>query len=79
MYSTHGISAIHDKVIVSAPFLGLNGPEIVSLSLLFHKMLDIISFTTEKKKRHGQTRKHYVIKNMKDTLFSLFEKNIFYF
>lgn len=38
MYWTYpeGISAIHDKLIILAPFWGLNGPEIVYiLSLLF--------------------------------------------
>lgn len=44
------ISAIHDKIIVLSPFLGLNGSEIAhTLSLLFNKMLDIISFTMGKK------------------------------
>lgn len=52
MYWTHQkyISAINDKTIVLSPLLGLNGQEIAhALSLFFNKLLDIISFTMEKK------------------------------
>lgn len=53
-----GISAMNDKIIVLSPFVGLDGQKLSTVSLLFNKMLDIISFTMGGKKRHSQKRKH---------------------
>lgn len=75
-----GICAMNDKIIVLSPFLGLDGQKLPTLChyclikcwTLFHLQWG---------KKRGIVKRENIcdIKNMKDILFSLFEKNIFYF
>lgn len=69
-----GISATNDKVVLLSV-----APKLLTLSFLFNKMLGIISFTVGKTRGIVKWENICDIKNMKDILFSLFEKNIFYF